>query len=147
MAGNSAQELVPGDESPALGATLGIQGGARFSLFEAYLDQSAFLRGGSITRAVGGLGSVIGLVGARVYLRGGVGFLNQTNGALTGAGADASGLCLRGGVGLEKTLTRALLLGFGVDGEYYALRVPALDETATGGDVIGSLHLGFEVGI
>jgi hypothetical protein len=141
-------------DSNELSPALGVQGGVRVLVFEAYGDRTSFGSGSSVTRGILGLRGAIGLGGLRLILRGGGGVISERGGALTGRldGAPArDGYVARAGAALESRLARGLYGGFGVDGEYYSLGNPsmpgALSARTQGTDIFASLHLKFEVGL
>jgi hypothetical protein len=147
--GLETQELMPGGDDPGLGAAWGVQLGARFTIFEGYIERNA-VGEGSVSRAVLGVRGALGFGDTRLVLRSGLAGLRETDGALAGGDetiADRSGLALRAGGAIEYKLARTLLVGFAIDSEYYGVTPGGVDDIDTGFDVFGTLQLTFELGI
>jgi hypothetical protein len=135
------------------GPTLGIEVGAKILFISGYFSFDDYVDHGTVTRVLVGVGSDIGLGGFRLSGRAGAGLLFENNGAfgMTPPAFDRTGLVARAGAALDYNLMPALWIGAGADVEYFGIK--ATDDAApnkdvhTGGDVLFSLHLRFELGI
>ena len=135
---------------------IGVQAGARIFGLELYGDYTSLDRNAAIERAILGLRLGFQLTEpTRLELRGGGGVIAEQGGALTGplGALDRAGFVARVGVNLERKLVPMLFIGAGVNAEVFTL---APGDTAVaavntgwqkGMDVLGSLHLKFEIGI
>jgi hypothetical protein len=144
-AGGDTEELMPGGADPALGPALGLQAGARILFLDGYLDRTQMIRTGAVSRAVLGLHGDLTLVGFRFMLRAGAGALSEEDGALSGVeteGTQRLGILGRAGGSVDREVASRLFLGFGLDGEVYAL-----EGDRTGFDVMANLRLSFELGL
>jgi hypothetical protein len=153
-AGGAASDLVPGsDGRDAQGPILGLEGGARVTIFDGYLTEDEYLRGGSVTRAVAGLVGSAQIARWRLTVRAGAGLLFEKGGPLEHEPnmPDQSGVVARLGGSFDRLLGNGFLLGFGIDGEYYGLHASDAGLTPgdwrTGSDITGSVHLAFELGL
>jgi hypothetical protein len=151
--GLSSPESEAGYAAP-VAAGVGMQGGARFLIFEAYGDRTSFGAGTGVTRGIFGLRGAASWGDFRLVLRGGGGMIAEQGGALTGRFAgtpDRSGAVLRGGIALESHIAPTLLGGFSIDGEVFDLAPSGgagpYGERIRGSDVFLSVHLKFEIGI
>jgi hypothetical protein len=150
-AGTSEANGATGNQS---NAGLGYRLGARLLIFEGYYDHTGFGGGAGITRGIVGLRGGFGTNDLRLVLRAGAGVIDEQGGALSERIAgmpDRQGAVGRVGAALEGRVARLLLVGFGVDGETFAL--PAMTgpfgsaPSTIGSDVFANLHLLFELGV
>jgi hypothetical protein len=134
------------------GTQIGFELGAQMLIFDGYIDYMAFGSGRSVSRAIVGLRGGLGFGMFRLVLRGGVGAIRETSGALTttvGAfAASRTGGVVRGGVALEGRIYTGIWLGVGVDGEAFGF----FDDNgrglaATGSNALGVIKLTLELGI
>lgn len=151
--GLSSPETESGHAAP-VAPGVGMQGGARFLIFEAYGDRTSFGAGNGVTRGIFGLRGAASLGDFRLVLRGGGGVIAEQGGALTGRVAgtpDRLGAVLRGGIALESHIAPTLLGGFAIEGEVFDLAPSGgagpYGERLRGSDVFLSVHLKFEIGI
>jgi hypothetical protein len=151
-AGANTKEVLPGGQ-PDLGPTLGLELGGKFLAFSGYFGLDDYLSRGTVTRFILNFGGDAGLAGWRVSGRIGAGLIFENNGALGGMAvpSDRTGVVGRAGLAFDRSLSAGLFLGVGLDAEYFALKPnddSAVDTSVhTGADVLGSLHLRFELGI
>ena len=149
-------------QRPGSATALGFQAGVRLLGLEVYGDHTSFGSGAAVQRGILGLRLGFGLRDTRLELRAGGGLIGEYGGALVGpvAAANRIGVVGRVGVDLEKRLSEALLLGFGVTAETFTLdnsdNVAGIgmgggalqrDGWIRGSDIFASLHLKFELGI
>lgn len=149
-------------QRPGSAPALGFQAGVRLLGLEVYGDYTSFGSGAAVQRGILGLRLGFGVRDTRLELRAGGGLIGEYGGALVGpvAAANRIGVVGRVGVDLEKRLSEALLLGFGVTAESFTLdnsdNVAGIDMGGgglqrhgwiRGSDIFASLHLKFEVGI
>jgi hypothetical protein len=146
--GTQTDQLMPGGDDPDLGGALGLQGGARVFGLEAYVDRTEYDDGG-VTRGVIGVRPSLSVGGLRLAARAGAGVISE-DGVLSGdPGRDRRGVVARAGASLEKDLGSRLSLGLGVESEVFAVWGDEDDmgDGETGNDVLGALHLRFELGL
>jgi hypothetical protein len=147
--GGETSQLAPGGDEPSMGPALGLQLGARVLFLEGYVDRTSFHRG-PVTRGILGLHTNLGLGSLDLRLRAGAGLISDEDGALDNAimptGMTRTGAVGRAGVALEGSVAPMLVLGLGLDGEYYVVRAED-DQVSTGSDVFGSAYLRFTFGI
>jgi hypothetical protein len=143
--------LSGNDTAP--GPTLGVEVGGSILAFQGYFNIDDYVTHGTVKRLIFGVGSGIGLAGWRLSGRAGAGLMFENNGVfgMMAPVGDRSGFCARAGASFDRQVAAMLYLGVGLDGEYFAIKPTddsVLDTSVhTGGDIIGSLHLRFEVGI
>jgi hypothetical protein len=136
---------------------LGVQAGARILFLELYGDYTTLGDGMAIERAILGLRVGLDVTSkTRIELRLGGGAIGEEGGALTGpanAPPHRVGVVGRAGINLEHQLVDMgrLMGGVGINAETFAM-APADNPTLpqgwiSGGDVLASLHLKFELGI
>jgi hypothetical protein len=147
--GSTASELEPGGDEPALGAALGAEVGLRVMAFGLYLNYDRHFQRGSIVRGILGFEGDVGFAGFKLSGRAGAGLILDRDGLLMGRAGNHSGVVGRAGIALDRRLSPGLWLGFGVDGEYFALKDDSGVESSvhTGADIFASLRLTFEMGI
>jgi hypothetical protein len=142
---------------------LGAEAGANLFILQGYVGIDDDLGRGTLKRAILGLKAGGSIAGWNISGRGGGGYLVETNGILGGTKptGDRSGPVARAGVAVDHDLAPGLALGFGVDGEYFALSSSGMSlsnnnlsdlallesQIHTGFDVLGSLYLKFQLGI
>jgi hypothetical protein len=152
--GTSEATGATGGNGSSPSAGLGYQLGARLLIFEGYYDHTGFGGGAGISRGILGFRGGFGTNDLRLVLRAGAGILDEQGGALSGRPPgmpDRRGEVGRVGAALEGRVARLLLVGFGVDGEAFAL--PAATgpygsmPSTVGTDVFANLHLLFELGV
>jgi hypothetical protein len=174
--GHGGAADMDGASDRVLGAELGVN----LLLFQAYVGLDDDLGHGNVRRAIVSFRSSADVVGWNLSVRAGGGWLWEDRGVfgtetvgVTGINSnglvlgntmapatDRSGPVARIGLALDHGITPGLALGFGVDGEYFAIKPPddavvnaniqagTLSSTVhTGFDVLASLHLKFELGI
>jgi hypothetical protein len=154
VGGTDTSELAPGGDEASLGGALGLQAGLRFFLLEGYVDRQLLLRGGSLTRAILGLRGALSFADVRLVARGGLGRMTETRGALIDGdlpGLTREGWTARLGAAVEMEVRPMLLVGFGLDGEYYVLdnddpRFAIHPDLDTGFAVFGTARVTFELG-
>src|SRR5262249_31815841 len=143
---------VSGNDS-APGPTLGVEVGAKVLLLTGYFNVDDYVSHGTVKRAILGLGTDVGLLGWRLSGRAGAGLMFENDGVfgMMDPVGDRSGFVARAGAALDHQLATAVWIGIGLDAEYFAIKATsdsALDKDVhTGGDILGSLHLRFELGI
>jgi hypothetical protein len=149
-AGTSVKDVTAGSDS-SLGPTLGGEVGAKFMAFNGYLNLDDYLSRGTVTRAVLGLGTDLSALGWRLGARIGAGYMLEKNNVFgdMAVPVDRSGVVGRAGLYFDRPIASGLYLGVGIDGEYFALKADSGVDTGvhTGVDILGSLHVGFELGI
>lgn len=142
-----------GGEDSSVGETVGGEVGLKLLAFSLYVGYDDYLSHGSVLRAIAGFGSDTSFGGWRLSGRLGAGVMFENGGvfgdmALAG---NRSGVVGRAGLSLDRQISGGLLFGIGVEGEYFALKTTddSLVDTSvhTGADILGSLHLRFEMGI
>jgi hypothetical protein len=133
------------------GLQLGFEAGVRVLLFDGYVDYMAFGSGKSVSRAIVGVRGTLGSGWLRLVLRGGVGAIRESSGALTSplgpATLTRSGGVARGGGALEARLFYGTWLGAAVDGEAYNFLGNSMGFSAHGSNLLGVLRLTFELGL
>jgi hypothetical protein len=134
------------------GLQLGFEAGVRVLLFDGYVDYMGFGSGKSVSRAIVGVRGALGKGWLRLVLRGGVGAIRESSGALTTpVGATTltrTGGVVRGGGAVEVHLFPGGWLGAGVDGEAYDfLNSNTLGFSNHGSNLLGVLRLTIELGI
>ena len=138
-------------ESSSGGSSVGGEVGGKILLFNGYAAIEDYFNHGAVTRVILGFGGDYDLAGWRLVARAGAGLMYDHDGVFGGDMATESrmGVVGRGGLALDHTLGAGLYVGIGVDAEYYALKATDGADTRvhTGADIMGSLHIGFEVGI
>jgi hypothetical protein len=133
------------------GVQLGFEAGAHVLIFDGYVSYLAFGAGQSVSRAILGLRGGFGVGPVRLVLRGGLGAIRESSGALTGpAGTidiSRTGGVARGGASLEGRLYHGVWLGLGADAEefLFSSNGPGLD--THGGNIVGLFKLTIELGI
>ncbi|MBM4393740.1 MAG: hypothetical protein FJ090_21650 [Deltaproteobacteria bacterium] len=122
------------------GPGVGLMLGARLFLLDGYADYTVFGAGESVSRGILGLLGGFGQKDFRLVLRGGLGGIHETNGALTGpTGAPGRmGAVARAGVALETRINWLTYLGFAVDGETYLFPTNDLGRPTRGSDILGT---------
>jgi hypothetical protein len=151
-AGTSVAQILPGADA-SLGPLLGAELGARLMAFDLYVNMDDYLDRGTVTRAVFGLAADVGVAGWRLSGRLGAGMLWEKHNVFgdMSTETDRSGVVGRVGVQLDRKLSGGLYVGLGIEGEYFAIKPTSdavLDTSVhTGADILGSLHLRFELGI
>lgn len=145
-------------ERPGSAPAVGVQAGARLLGLEAYGDYTSFGGGAAIQRAILGLRLGFEIRDTRLELRAGGGLISEYGGALVGplSAPNRMGVVARLGVNLERRVSDALLMGFGINAESFVLDASAVAPTGAllprdgwirGSDLFASLHLKFEIGI
>jgi hypothetical protein len=151
-AGANLKRIEPGEDS-SLGALLGAEVGGKILAFTGYVGFDDYLSRGTVTRAILGFGTDLGFQGWKLSGRIGAGLMIEKDGVFGGMTqvSDRTGIVGRAGVAFDRTISSGLYIGVGVDGEYFALKPTddgAVDTSVhTGADVLGSLHIGFELGL
>ena len=143
-AGGFAGLMSENTRDPALGLTAG----ARFFIFDGYVDYTNFAPNESVSRAILGLRAGVGS-SLRLVLRAGAGTVYEQHGALagpTGAPSRTGGVA-RGGVAIEGALAPLFYLGFAVDAEHFRFPDNNLGIPTSGSDIFAALRATFEIGI
>jgi hypothetical protein len=142
-----------GGEDSSVGDTVGGELGVNLLAFNLYVGFDDYLSRGSVLRAIAGFGSDTSFGGWRLSGRLGAGVMFENGDVFsdTAPGNDRNGLVGRAGLALDRQLSGGLLFGLAIDAEYFALKATdnSLVDTSvhTGADILGSLHLRFELGI
>jgi hypothetical protein len=122
-------------------------------IFEGYFDYTTFGEGANVSRGIVGLRGGFGTRDVRLVLRAGGGVIEEAGGALTGrlpGTPDRRGVVGRVGAAIEGRVAPLLLVGFGIDGERFALPGPTgrlSSDAVTGSSIFAKLHLMFEIGV
>lgn len=142
-----------GGEDSSVGETVGGEAGLTLLAFNIYVNYDNYLSRGSVLRAIAGFGDDTSLGGWRLSGRLGAGVMFENGGVFGNMAlrANRNGVVGRGGLSLDRRISGGLLFGIGVEAEYFALKTTddSLVDTSvhTGADILGSLHLRFEIGI
>jgi len=142
-----------GGEDSSVGGTVGGEAGLTLLAFNLYLNFDDYLSHGTVLRAIAGFGSDTNLGGWRLSGRLGAGVMLEKGGVFgdMALDADRQGVVGRAGLSLDRRISGGLLFGIAAEGEYFALKTTdnSLVDTSvhTGADILGSLHLRFEIGI
>ena len=151
VAGGDSSELMPGGAEPGLGSAVGLKLGAHLFMLEGYYDRTAFSSGGTVSRGIVGLRGSADFTRLRLTARAGLGMMWEEDDVLGGmsASGERSGGVARAGLALDYRFTRAVYVGAAFDAEAFAIAPDdaAMDDYHTGTDVMGTLHLGFELGL
>jgi hypothetical protein len=131
---------------------LGWQAGAQLLIFEAYLNQTAFANGSSVTRAVFGPYFDVTLGHWELSLHLGVGAIRDSGGALYGDSSEGphNGAVARIVVALERDLGTFFVIGASLDSEAFSsksMNYGTGSQWQDGSSVFLSGHLKFELGI
>jgi hypothetical protein len=133
------------------GLQYGFEAGVRVLLFDGYIDYMAFGSGKSVSRAIVGVRGTLGSGWLHLVLRGGVGAIRESSGALTTPVGPATltrtGGVVRGGAALEAHVFPGGWLGLGVDGEAYDFLGNSAGFSSHGSNLLGVLRLTVEFGI
>jgi hypothetical protein len=137
-----------GDTSWQAGFDLGLH----FWLFDGYIDYMGLGSGKSVSRAIVGVRGTLGSGWVRLVLRGGVGAIHESSGALTTpVGATTltrTGGVVRGGAAVEARIFPGGWLGVGIDGEAYDfLGSNTFGFSNHGSNLLGIARLTYELGI
>jgi hypothetical protein len=137
-----------GDTSLQGGFDLGLH----WWLVDGYINYMGLGSGKSVSRAIVGVRGTLGSGWLRLVLRGGVGAIHESSGALTTpVGATTltrTGGVVRGGLGLEARIFPGGWLGVGIDGEAYDfLGSNTFGFSTRGSNLLGVARLTFELGI
>lgn len=147
--GGSSAEANTAGSATGFGYRLG----ARLLIFEGYFDYTTFGQGANVSRGIVGVRGGFGSRDVRLVLRAGGGVIDEEGGALTGrlpGTPSRRGVVGRVGAAIEGRVAPMLLIGFGIDGERFALPGPSgsfSSGTTTGSSVFAKLHLMFELGV
>lgn len=137
-----------GDTSLQGGFDLGLH----IWLFDGYINYMGLGSGKSVSRAIVGVRGTLGSGWVRLVLRGGVGAIHESSGALTTpVGATTltrTGGVVRGGAAVEARIFPGGWLGVGIDGEAYDfLGSNDFGFSNHGSNLLGVARLTFELGI
>jgi hypothetical protein len=129
----------------------GFEAGLHVFLFDGYVEYMAFGSSKSVSRAIVGVRGALGSGRFRLVLRGGVGGIRESSGALTTATGPStltrSGGVARGGAAVEARLFYSTYLGLAIDGEAYNFLGNNQGFSAHGSNLLGTLRLTFELGL
>jgi hypothetical protein len=148
VAGERANDLMPGRASEEMGRGFGLQAGVKVLVFEAYVDKTHYDGDAALTHAVVGLRTGVEQGRLRAYARAGVGMVEDESGLLVAHRmSQGKGAVARAGVGLAAELTSRVFLVLSVDGEYFAFEpVSGSTEVQSGSAFFGGLGLRFALG-
>lgn len=133
------------------GTSVGGEVGARLAAFVGSVGVEDYLDRGTVTRVIIGFGGDVDLGGWRLMGRVGAGLMVETGGVFAGdnqATSGRTGVVGRAGLALDRPIAAGLYVGLAIDAETFALKPQDGVDTGvhTGGDIMGSLHLGFAMG-
>jgi hypothetical protein len=148
---DAAADLRPGEMQLAHGTGVGWRLGARWSRIDGFVSRTDFGAGAGTDSAVLSLTDEVSMGNLRIHGATGLGFMRLRGGALGFSdGGSANGPLVRLAVGFDVKLGAGFWVGAELETAMYLL-MPAggsgVDDSERDSAVLGSVQLGFELGI